>query len=408
MERFVERFRYKATKARQAQSRVKALDEDRADRARPARHALARLQLRRGRAHRPRRARAGGRPPRGPRPHPARGRRALARARRARLAGRPQRRRQDDPDRGARRAPPARRRPPQDRATTSSSATSPSTRRSSARPAPRSRPPSGPPASPRARRARCSASSCSRGEEAEKPLDGPVRRRAAPAVAGDRSWHPGANVLILDEPTNHLDLDAREALEDALQAFEGAVLLVSHDRALLDAVGTRTVAFEDGRSAQLPGRLGGVRARARGAPGGGGGAEAPSEARGRPATAAATRSGPSKNAVKRVGRAGARGRAGRGLAGRGRGRARRSRRCGAARPGASARPSATRTPSGPSRQAYAAWEAGRRALSARGAAAGAGRPRPGTDGASVQQGRFARARSCTRSACPAAPCATPS
>jgi ATP-binding cassette, subfamily F, member 3 len=57
----------------------------------------------------------------------------------------------------------------------------------------------------------------------------------------------GANVLILDEPTNHLDLDAREALEDALQAFEGAVLLVSHDRALLDAVGSRTVAFEDGR-----------------------------------------------------------------------------------------------------------------------------------------------------------------
>ena len=57
----------------------------------------------------------------------------------------------------------------------------------------------------------------------------------------------GANVLILDEPTNHLDLDAREALEDALSAFEGAVLLVSHDRALLDAVGTRTVAFEDRR-----------------------------------------------------------------------------------------------------------------------------------------------------------------
>jgi ATP-binding cassette, subfamily F, member 3 len=57
----------------------------------------------------------------------------------------------------------------------------------------------------------------------------------------------GANVLILDEPTNHLDLDAREALEDALQAFEGTVLLVSHDRALLDAVGSRTVALEDGR-----------------------------------------------------------------------------------------------------------------------------------------------------------------
>jgi ATP-binding cassette, subfamily F, member 3 len=83
------------------------------------------------------------------------------------------------------------------------------------------------------------------GEEAEKPLDGlsgGERRRLSLAVlvASD------ANVLILDEPTNHLDLDAREALEDALQAFEGALLLVSHDRALLDAVGSRTIAFEEG------------------------------------------------------------------------------------------------------------------------------------------------------------------
>ena len=53
-------------------------------------------------------------------------------------------------------------------------------------------------------------------------------------------------MLILDEPTNHLDIESREALEDALRAFAGAMLLVSHDRALLDAVGTRTVAVEDG------------------------------------------------------------------------------------------------------------------------------------------------------------------
>ena len=84
------------------------------------------------------------------------------------------------------------------------------------------------------------------GREAEKPLDGlsgGERRRLSLAilVASD------ANVLILDEPTNHLDLDAREALEDALHGFGGALLLVSHDRALLDAVGTRTVAMEDGR-----------------------------------------------------------------------------------------------------------------------------------------------------------------
>jgi ATP-binding cassette subfamily F protein 3 len=55
----------------------------------------------------------------------------------------------------------------------------------------------------------------------------------------------GANVLILDEPTNHLDLESREALESALQKFHGALLLISHDRALLDAVGTRTIAIED-------------------------------------------------------------------------------------------------------------------------------------------------------------------
>ena len=53
-------------------------------------------------------------------------------------------------------------------------------------------------------------------------------------------------MLILDEPTNHLDIESREALEDALRAFHGAILLVSHDRALLDAVGTRTIAVEEG------------------------------------------------------------------------------------------------------------------------------------------------------------------
>ncbi len=83
------------------------------------------------------------------------------------------------------------------------------------------------------------------GEEAEKPLaglSGGERRRLSLAMLVSS----GANVLILDEPTNHLDLESREALEQALGAFEGSLLLVSHDRALLDAVGTRTVAFEDG------------------------------------------------------------------------------------------------------------------------------------------------------------------
>ncbi|HEX4484202.1 MAG TPA: ABC-F family ATP-binding cassette domain-containing protein [Solirubrobacteraceae bacterium] len=82
------------------------------------------------------------------------------------------------------------------------------------------------------------------GEDAEKPLaglSGGERRRLSLAVL----VHSGANVLILDEPTNHLDIESREALEDALSGFSGAVLLVSHDRALLDAVGTRTVAVEN-------------------------------------------------------------------------------------------------------------------------------------------------------------------
>jgi ATP-binding cassette subfamily F protein 3 len=56
----------------------------------------------------------------------------------------------------------------------------------------------------------------------------------------------GANFLVLDEPTNHLDLESREALEAALDAFPGTVLLVSHDRALLDAIAERTLAIEDG------------------------------------------------------------------------------------------------------------------------------------------------------------------
>ena len=84
------------------------------------------------------------------------------------------------------------------------------------------------------------------GEEAEKPvagLSGGERRRLSLAIL----VHSEANVLILDEPTNHLDLESREALEDALRSFPGTVLLVSHDRALLDAVGARTVAIEDGR-----------------------------------------------------------------------------------------------------------------------------------------------------------------
>jgi ATP-binding cassette subfamily F protein 3 len=82
-------------------------------------------------------------------------------------------------------------------------------------------------------------------EAHEKPvsaLSGGERRRLALAVL----VASGANFLVLDEPTNHLDLESREALEAALEAFPGTVLLVSHDRALLDALAHRTAAIEDG------------------------------------------------------------------------------------------------------------------------------------------------------------------
>ncbi len=80
--------------------------------------------------------------------------------------------------------------------------------------------------------------------EHEKPvvaLSGGERRRLALALI----VASGANFLVVDEPTNHLDLESREALEAALEAFPGTILLVSHDRALLDAAAQRTLAIED-------------------------------------------------------------------------------------------------------------------------------------------------------------------
>ena len=63
----------------------------------------------------------------------------------------------------------------------------------------------------------------------------------------------GVNLLVLDEPTNHLDLPAIEQLEQALDSFPGTLLLVSHDRRLLDAVRlTRRLHVEDGALTEVP------------------------------------------------------------------------------------------------------------------------------------------------------------
>ena len=63
----------------------------------------------------------------------------------------------------------------------------------------------------------------------------------------------GANLLLFDEPTNHLDVESIEALEDAIEDYDGTVLLVSHDRALLRALTTRVWVLHEGRITDFPG-----------------------------------------------------------------------------------------------------------------------------------------------------------
>jgi ATP-binding cassette subfamily F protein 3 len=79
-----------------------------------------------------------------------------------------------------------------------------------------------------------------------------VQRRAETLSGGERArvalamlMLSRANLLILDEPTNHLDVESIEALEDALAVYDGTILLVSHDRALLRALTTRVWVLHD-------------------------------------------------------------------------------------------------------------------------------------------------------------------
>lgn len=88
----------------------------------------------------------------------------------------------------------------------------------------------------------------------EKPaavLSGGERAKAALA----RLMAGNATLLLLDEPGNHLDLHALEALEDMLSAYQGTLLLVSHDRRMIDHVAQRLLLLEDGRLQPYDGSL---------------------------------------------------------------------------------------------------------------------------------------------------------
>ena len=74
-------------------------------------------------------------------------------------------------------------------------------------------------------------------------LSGGERGRLALAILALQ----GANFLLLDEPTNHLDIPAQEALQEALEQFSGTILMVSHDRYLVNALATQIWALADGR-----------------------------------------------------------------------------------------------------------------------------------------------------------------
>jgi ATP-binding cassette, subfamily F, member 3 len=82
-------------------------------------------------------------------------------------------------------------------------------------------------------------------------LSGGERARLALALITREAPH----MLILDEPTNHLDVDAREALIQALNAYTGAVVIVSHDRHMLEMTADRLVLLHDGTAEEYDGSI---------------------------------------------------------------------------------------------------------------------------------------------------------
>lgn len=82
-------------------------------------------------------------------------------------------------------------------------------------------------------------------------LSGGERARLALALITRDAPH----LLILDEPTNHLDVDTREALVQALNAFEGAVILISHDRHMVELTADRLVLVDGGTAKEYAGSI---------------------------------------------------------------------------------------------------------------------------------------------------------
>lgn len=74
------------------------------------------------------------------------------------------------------------------------------------------------------------------------------------------------NLLVLDEPTNHLDIPAREVLERALADYDGTLVVISHDRAFLDAVATKILWIDDGRIREFEGNYSDARRKILGEP----------------------------------------------------------------------------------------------------------------------------------------------
>ena len=90
------------------------------------------------------------------------------------------------------------------------------------------------------------------GDDVAKPLSALSGGERARLALGRLALEP-TNLVLLDEPTNHLDIPAQEVLEDAIRQYPGGVVLVSHDRALIDAVATRVWSIENGRVREVLG-----------------------------------------------------------------------------------------------------------------------------------------------------------